>query len=98
MTQAAELVYGRRAVVRRCGAGARCSSCSRPSGPRGTGGSAKPKIVAEKALTELAGTRDHQGVVARVEPFNYADAYELAAGSRCSSRSTRSPTRATSAR
>ena len=40
----------------------------------------KPKIVPEKTLTELAGTRDHQGVVARVEPFKYADAYELAAG------------------
>jgi len=40
----------------------------------------KPKIVPEKALNELAGTRDHQGVVARVEPFRYADAYELAAG------------------
>jgi 23S rRNA (guanosine2251-2'-O)-methyltransferase len=31
-------------------------------------------------LTELAGTRDHQGVIARVEPFRYADAFELAAG------------------
>ena len=38
----------------------------------------KPKIVPERVLTELAGTRDHQGVVARVEPFRYADAYELA--------------------
>jgi 23S rRNA (guanosine2251-2'-O)-methyltransferase len=33
----------------------------------------------ERALTELAGTSDHQGVVARVEPYRYADAYELAA-------------------
>jgi 23S rRNA (guanosine2251-2'-O)-methyltransferase len=40
----------------------------------------KPKVVPERTLTELAGTRDHQGVVARVEPFRYADAYELAAG------------------
>jgi 23S rRNA (guanosine2251-2'-O)-methyltransferase len=40
----------------------------------------KPKVVPERVLTELAGTRDHQGVVARVEPFRYADAYELAAG------------------
>src|SRR5262249_60028441 len=40
----------------------------------------KPKIVPEKTLTELVGTRDHQGVVARVEPFRYADAYELAEG------------------
>jgi len=30
-------------------------------------------------LTELAGTSDHQGVVARAEPYRYADAHELAA-------------------
>ena len=36
----------------------------------------------ERALTELAGTSDHQGVVARVEPYRYADAYELAAAER----------------
>jgi 23S rRNA (guanosine2251-2'-O)-methyltransferase len=36
----------------------------------------------ERALTELAGTSDHQGVVLRVEPYRYADAYELAAGDR----------------
>jgi 23S rRNA (guanosine2251-2'-O)-methyltransferase len=40
----------------------------------------KPRVVAERVLTELAGTRDHQGVIARVEPFRYADAFELAAG------------------
>jgi 23S rRNA (guanosine2251-2'-O)-methyltransferase len=34
--------------------------------------------MAEKDLTERVGTRDHQGVVARVEPYRYADAYELA--------------------
>jgi 23S rRNA (guanosine2251-2'-O)-methyltransferase len=39
---------------------------------------ARPRIKAERELTELAGTRDHQGVVARVEPYRYADAYELA--------------------
>jgi 23S rRNA (guanosine2251-2'-O)-methyltransferase len=33
----------------------------------------------ERFLTELAGTSDHQGVVARAEPYKYADAYELAA-------------------
>jgi 23S rRNA (guanosine2251-2'-O)-methyltransferase len=33
----------------------------------------------ERALTEVAGSRDHQGVVARVGPYRYADAYELAA-------------------
>jgi 23S rRNA (guanosine2251-2'-O)-methyltransferase len=36
----------------------------------------------ERVLTELAGTNDHQGVVLRVEPYRYADAYELAAGER----------------
>ena len=36
----------------------------------------------ERELSELAGTRDHQGVVARVEPFRYADGYELAAAER----------------
>jgi 23S rRNA (guanosine2251-2'-O)-methyltransferase len=39
---------------------------------------AKPRPKAERDLSELAGTRDHQGVVARVEPYRYADAYELA--------------------
>ena len=34
----------------------------------------------ERELTALAGTQDHQGAVARVEPFRYADAHELAAG------------------
>jgi 23S rRNA (guanosine2251-2'-O)-methyltransferase len=34
----------------------------------------------ERELTAAAGTTDHQGVLARCEPFRYADAYELAAG------------------
>jgi len=36
------------------------------------------KVEAEGALTALAGTHDHQGVVAVCEPYGYADAYELA--------------------
>ena len=36
-------------------------------------------VELERALTELAGTPDHQGVVAVCEPYQYADAYELAA-------------------
>jgi len=40
---------------------------------------AKPKLAADRDLAERAATRDHQGVVASVEPFRYADAYELAA-------------------
>src|SRR5262249_51174829 len=43
---------------------------------------AKPKQRPERELTELAGTRDHQGVVARAEPYRYADAHELAAAER----------------
>jgi 23S rRNA (guanosine2251-2'-O)-methyltransferase len=39
----------------------------------------KPRVVLERELSELAGSRDHQGVVAAVEPYLYADAYELAA-------------------
>ena len=40
------------------------------------------QVKPERALTEVAGTRDHQGVVARCEPYRYADAYELAARER----------------
>jgi 23S rRNA (guanosine2251-2'-O)-methyltransferase len=39
---------------------------------------AKARLKPERDVTERAGTRDHQGVVARVTPFRYADAYELA--------------------
>lgn len=45
------------------------------SGPR-------PQVKPERVLSEAAGTRDHQGVVAWCEPFRYADAYELAASER----------------
>ena len=34
----------------------------------------------ERDLSDAAGTRDHQGVVAWCEPYRYADAFELAAG------------------
>ena len=40
---------------------------------------ARVKVKNERDIAELADTRDHQGVVARVEPYRYADAYELAA-------------------
>jgi 23S rRNA (guanosine2251-2'-O)-methyltransferase len=43
---------------------------------------AKPKEKADRDLAERAGTRDHQGVVALVEPYRYADAYELASRDR----------------
>jgi 23S rRNA (guanosine2251-2'-O)-methyltransferase len=38
------------------------------------------QVEPERELTAAAGTPDHQGVVARVEPYRYADAYEIAAG------------------
>jgi 23S rRNA (guanosine2251-2'-O)-methyltransferase len=37
------------------------------------------QVKPERAVTEEAGSRDHQGLVARVGPYRYADAYELAA-------------------
>lgn len=40
------------------------------------------QLKLDRELTEAAGTRDHQGVVALAEPYRYADAYELAAGER----------------
>ncbi len=38
------------------------------------------QVKPERELSDAAGTRDHQGVVAWCEPFRYADAFELAAG------------------
>jgi 23S rRNA (guanosine2251-2'-O)-methyltransferase len=37
------------------------------------------QIKPERELTAEAGTRDHQGIVARAEPYRYADPYELGA-------------------
>jgi len=44
----------------------------------------QPRVATrlERDITEAAGTRDHQGVLAWCEPYRYADAYELAAGER----------------
>jgi 23S rRNA (guanosine2251-2'-O)-methyltransferase len=36
------------------------------------------QVKPERALTDEVGTRDHQGVVARVAAYRYADAYQLA--------------------
>jgi 23S rRNA (guanosine2251-2'-O)-methyltransferase len=38
------------------------------------------QLKPERALTAAAGTADHQGVLARAEPYRYADAHELAGG------------------
>jgi 23S rRNA (guanosine2251-2'-O)-methyltransferase len=37
------------------------------------------QVKPERELSEAAGTRDHQGVLAWCEPYRYADAHELAA-------------------
>src|SRR5215210_2275066 len=40
------------------------------------------QVKPERELTDALGHRDHQGVLARCEPYRYADAYELAASGR----------------
>jgi 23S rRNA (guanosine2251-2'-O)-methyltransferase len=75
-----ELVYGRRAVREALRGRREVLELLATERAARDGWERKPKICPERALTELAGTRDHQGVVARVEPYRYADAYELAAG------------------
>jgi 23S rRNA (guanosine2251-2'-O)-methyltransferase len=47
-------------------------------------GTTQPRVVTklERDITDAAGTRDHQGVLAWCEPYKYADAYELAARER----------------
>jgi 23S rRNA (guanosine2251-2'-O)-methyltransferase len=44
----------------------------------------RPRVLVkpERDLSEAAGTRDHQGVLAWCEPYRYADAWELATGDR----------------
>jgi 23S rRNA (guanosine2251-2'-O)-methyltransferase len=80
-----DLVYGRRAV-REALRGQRevvevlVSDRARSSEPWLA--ELQTRSRSERELSELAGTRDHQGVVARVEPFRYADGYELAAAER----------------
>ncbi len=86
MTQARELVYGRR-PVREVLRGPRealelwateRAAAAEPwlqEGPR-------VQVKPDRELSEAAGTRDHQGVLAWCEPYRYADAYELAAAER----------------
>ena len=40
------------------------------------------QIKPDREISEAAGTRDHQGVLAWTEPYRYADAHELAAAER----------------
>jgi 23S rRNA (guanosine2251-2'-O)-methyltransferase len=76
-----DLVYGRRAV-REALRGRRevleLLATERAAAAEAWLSEAKPRLRSERELSELAGTRDHQGAVARVEPYRYADAYELA--------------------
>jgi 23S rRNA (guanosine2251-2'-O)-methyltransferase len=44
--------------------------------------SLRVQVKLERDLTDAAGNRDHQGVVAWTEPYRYADAWELAARER----------------
>ncbi len=41
--------------------------------------SVRVQVKPDRELSDAAGTRDHQGVVAWTEPYRYADAWELAA-------------------
>jgi 23S rRNA (guanosine2251-2'-O)-methyltransferase len=86
MTAAAEHVYGRRPVhealrgpreVRELWVTERALAAEPwlQEPPPGT----RSQSRAERELTERAGTRDHQGVLAFCDPYRYADAFELAA-------------------
>jgi 23S rRNA (guanosine2251-2'-O)-methyltransferase len=75
-----ELVYGRRAVREALRGPREVLELLTTERAARDGWERKPRVVPERVLSEVAGTRDHQGVVARVAPYRYADAYELAAG------------------
>jgi 23S rRNA (guanosine2251-2'-O)-methyltransferase len=84
-----ELVYGRRPVREVVRAGRRqilelfATERALTSEPwlRETPG-LRVHVERESKLNELAGSRDHQGVVALCEPYRYAEANELAEGER----------------
>ncbi|MER3411603.1 MAG: 23S rRNA (guanosine(2251)-2'-O)-methyltransferase RlmB [Thermoleophilia bacterium] len=79
-----DLVYGRRAV--REALRGRRAVLELWASERALAGEAwlretpglRVQVRPERALTALAGSPDHQGVVARCEPYPYADAYALA--------------------
>lgn len=77
-----DLVYGRRAVREALRGGREVLevwATERAVKSEDWLGEARPKAKLDRDLTERAGTRDHQGVLALVEPYRYADAHELAA-------------------
>jgi 23S rRNA (guanosine2251-2'-O)-methyltransferase len=79
-----EQVYGRRAV-REALRGPRgvvelwASERAVAAEPWLRDGGPRVQIKPERELSDAAGTRDHQGVVAYCEPYRYADGHELAA-------------------
>jgi 23S rRNA (guanosine2251-2'-O)-methyltransferase len=79
-----EQVYGRRAV-REALRGPRgvvelwASERAVEAEPWLRDGGPRVQIKPERELSDAAGTRDHQGVVAYCEPYRYADGHELAA-------------------
>ncbi len=77
----AELVYGRRAVREALRGRREVLEVFASERARGESWLEGQRVQArpERELTALAGTRDHQGLVARCEPYRYADAYELVA-------------------
>ena len=89
MTVTRELVYGRRPVREVMRAGKRQilellateRALAAEAWLRDVKG-VRLQVAREGRLNEVAGTRDHQGVVAFCEPYRYADAYELVAGER----------------
>ena len=89
MTVTRELVYGRRPVREVVRAGKRQilellateRALAAEAWLRDVKG-VRLQVVREGRLNEVAGTREHQGVVAFCEPYRYADAYELVAGER----------------
>jgi 23S rRNA (guanosine2251-2'-O)-methyltransferase len=82
-----EQVYGRRAV-REALRGRRevlelwASERAAAREPWLSSNGLRVQVKPERELSEAAGTRDHQGVVAWCEPYPYVDAYELVAGDR----------------
>jgi 23S rRNA (guanosine2251-2'-O)-methyltransferase len=79
-----ELVYGRR-PVREVVRGPRevlelwATQRAQKAEPWVAESGVRLQTKAERELTAEAGTQDHQGLLARVEPFRYADAHALAA-------------------
>ena len=78
-----ELVYGRRAVRELLRGRREClelwaTERAAKAEPWLHEAPVRVQVKAERDLTESAGTRDHQGIVAWAEPYPYADAYARA--------------------